>query len=372
MREVGILTFHCADNYGGMLQAYGLKRYLTRKGLKAHIIPYEPPFMTGRHWWIPYVPAGSILQIFGWGLYRWMGNLKKGRSFFVRRANMRRFRKRYLVEKGQRKLFFSYQLRSLPYQYYIVGSDQIWNPKITCGLRAAYFGAFQNRNKTKVIAYAASMGSGAIPAGYEKKFSNLIKHVDAVSVREKAAIPCVRRFYPGEVLMVPDPVFLLKRKEWEDIEKLPEREGYILVFITEKNDELFDYAKRLSKNLKLPIVKIENSTGITDKAFDIVYTAGPPEFLGYIHKADYVITNSFHATAFSIIYQKKFKVFGHSGAGERINNILRLCGLENRMYQKNGSTKTDENVDWSKVEKRIEDNRKLGEDFLMKSLDGFH
>ena len=68
MREVGILTFHCADNYGGMLQAYGLKRYLTRKGLKAHIIPYEPPFMTGRHWWIPYVPAGSILQIFGVGL----------------------------------------------------------------------------------------------------------------------------------------------------------------------------------------------------------------------------------------------------------------------------------------------------------------
>lgn len=372
MRETGILTFHCADSYGAMLQAYGLKRYLTGKGLKAHIIPYEPFFMTGRHWWVPYVPAGNILRTFGWGLlYRWPGNLKKGRSFFARRANMRRFRKRYLVEKGQKKLFFTYQLRRLPYQYYIVGSDQIWNPNITCGLRAVYFGAFPNKNKTKVIAYAASLGNGFLPPEYEKKFSKLIKNVDAVSVREKAAIPCIRRFYPGEILMVPDPVFLLKREEWENIEKLPEQEGYIVVFVTEKNEELFDYAKRLSKNRKLPIIEIESGADIADEAFDLVYTAGPQEFLGYIHKADYVITNSFHGTAFSIIYQKKFTVFGLRNHGERLRNVLRLYGLESRLYQKNGDGKIDEDVDWSKVEKRMEETAKLGEDFLMKSFNAF-
>lgn len=368
MREVGILTFHCADNYGGMLQAYGLKRYLTRKGLKAHMIPYEPPFMTGRHWWIPYAPVGNIVLIFGWGLYKWMRNLKKGRSFFVRRANMRRFRKRYLVERGQRKLFFSYQLRSLPYQYYIVGSDQIWNPNITGGLKTVYFGAFPNRNKVKVISYAASLGNGALPPKYEKDFSKLIRHVDAVSVREKAAVSYIRQFYSGEVLAVPDPVFLLKKEMWKDIEKLPEREGYILVFITEKNDELFDYAKKLSKNLRLSIVEIESGIGIADKSFDVAYTAGPPEFLGYIHKADYVITNSFHGTAFSIIYQKNFMVFPLSSRGERIANILQLYGLESRLYQKNGNTKTHEDINWSEVEKRISDSVKIGKEFLRKHL----
>lgn len=371
MREVGILTFHCADNYGGILQAYGLKRYLTRKGLKAHIIPYEPPFMTGRHWWIPYVPSGNVLRIFGWGLFGWTCNLKKGRSFFVRRASMRRFRKRYLVEKGQKKIFFTYQLRRLPYQYYIVGSDQIWNPKITCGLRAAYFGAFPNRNKVKVISYAASLGSRSLPTEYEKEFSKLIKHVDAVSVREEAAIPCIRQLYSGEVLMVPDPVFLLKRKEWEKIERLPDREGYIVVFITEKNDELFEYAKELSKSRGLPVVEIESGINILDEDFELVYTAGPSEFLGLIHKADYVITNSFHVTAFSIIYQKKFTVFTHTAAGERISNILRLSGLESRLYEKNGNTEAGEDIDWSKVEKRMEDSAKLGEEFLMKNLNIF-
>ncbi len=371
MRETGILTFHCADSYGAMLQAYGLKRYLTGKGLKAHVIPYEPIFMTGRHWWIPYVPLGSPLKIVGWGLYKWKCNLREGRSFFVRRANMRSFRKRYLVEKGQKKMFFTYQLRRLPYQYYIVGSDQIWNPRVTCGLRAVYFGAFPNSKKAKVIAYAASLGSRSLPTEYEKEFSKLIKHVDAVSVRENAAVTCVSKFYPGEVLMVPDPVFLLKRKEWQRIEKLPDREGYIVVFITEKNDELFEYAKELSKSRGLPVVEIGNGIDIAEKSFETVRTAGPQEFLGYIHKADYVITNSFHGTAFSIIFEKRFTVFGHSGAGERIHNILQVCGLESRLYQKNNNAEIDEDIDWNRVEKRIEDSAKLGGEFLMKNLNAF-
>ena len=75
------LTFHCSDNYGAMLQAYGLKEGLRKKGIKAEIIRYEPPFMTGRHWWIPYIPSGGISGMLIQGGYRWRANLRLGKAF---------------------------------------------------------------------------------------------------------------------------------------------------------------------------------------------------------------------------------------------------------------------------------------------------
>ena len=82
---VGIITFHCSDNYGAMLQAYGLKEGLRKKGIKAEIIRYEPPFMTGRHWWIPYIPSGGISGMLIQGGYRWRANLRLGKAFFEKR-----------------------------------------------------------------------------------------------------------------------------------------------------------------------------------------------------------------------------------------------------------------------------------------------
>ena len=107
MCNVGILTFHCADNFGAMLQAYGLKTYLCGKGIEADIVPYEPPFMTGRHWWIPYAPVGGVYDILKFGWNGWRNNLKLGKNFFVRRANMKRFRKQYLLSIKAKKHFLS-------------------------------------------------------------------------------------------------------------------------------------------------------------------------------------------------------------------------------------------------------------------------
>lgn len=95
-------------------------------------------------------------------------------------------------------------------------------------------------------------------------------------------------------------------------------------------------------------------------------TAGPAEFLGYIHKADYVVTNSFHAAAFSIIYEKPFFVFLHSNRGARLTNVLRVHGLENRIYRKDRYTDIDAPVDWGKVEEQSRENARLSKEFLRK------
>lgn len=370
MRRVGILTFHCADNYGAMLQAYALINFLRKKNVDAEIIRYEPPFMTGRHWWIPYKPLGDgLLGIFRRGWWGWQGNLRQGKVFFQRKARIRQFRKKYLISKGRRKLFFSSQLKRLPYQYYIVGSDQIWNPEITLGFREAYFGAFKNRNKKKVIAYAASLGGESLAPEYDAEFSKLLKTVDCISVRESAAVPYVKKCYEGgEVVSVLDPVFLLTKEEWMNVEYMLDKKRFLFVYMTEKNDCLVDYAKKLSERKGLDIIQIKGGTEITGKNVWLDRTAGPKEFLSYIHQADYVVTNSFHGIAFSIIYQKKFVAFPHSSRGARISNILEICDLENRLYGKNRDLKIDDCIEWDSVKRKVEKNVRLATGFLEKSL----
>lgn len=324
--------------------------------------------MTGRHWWIPYIPRDGWYEILKHGWYGWEKNLKLGRSFFERRANMRRFRDRYLVQSKKHKLLFSRQLRKCSCQYYIVGSDQIWNPDITLGLRTVYFGAFENKNKKKVIAYAASLGGVSLSSEYDEEFSELLEYVDHISVRESAAIPYIRQFSKKNIVAVLDPVFLLKKETWQRIEKSPGKERYIFVYTTERNNELVDYVQELAKREKLSILQIKGGMDLEGKNVVIDYTAGPAEFLGYIHKADYIVTNSFHGVAFSIIFQKKFTVFQHTTVGTRISNILTICGLENRLYQKGREDELNFHMKWDKVEKYIEENVRLAEKYLIDCL----
>lgn len=369
--DIGILTFQCSNNYGAMLQAYALKTHLCNKHRKAELVPYDPPYMTGRHWWVPYVPF-RITKSVKWSIINTLGgfalHMKMGKDFSMQRANMKRFRKKYLIGKRQRRVLYGNGLKRLLYRYYIVGSDQIWNPDITGGLRKAYFGAFESRNKEKVIAYAASLGGKDLAPQYDRKFRELIQHIEAISVREEAAIPYVKRFYEGDVVAVLDPVFFLDRESWKKVEKIPKKRGYIFVYITEGNQQLVDYARKLSRETGLPVIEARTGGVGTNAGFTVDFTAGPSEFLGYVHKADYVVTNSFHATAFSIIYQKKFVVFTHSNRGARLENIIKVHGLENRLCRNGEDADIDINIDWDVVKEKTKEATRRSNDFLMKHI----
>lgn len=365
--RTGILTFHCSDNFGAMLQAYGLKTYLCQQGLDADIVPYSPPYMTGRHWYIPYVPfpgSGGYIRRLKNALAGWRRNHAMGRDFFLRRANMRRFRRQYLTD-SRWPLLFTWQLCFLPFRCYVVGSDQIWNPDITLGLRRAYFGAFSSPWKKRVVAYAASLGSAALPERYDRAFAALVSHVDAVSARETEAVPYLRKFRSEPVTPVLDPVFLLEREEWRRVERPPAREGYILLCATERDPALYDYAHRLSQEKNLPVVEL-SAAGGTAGEFLADDTAGPSEFLGWLHKAEYVVTNSFHATAFGILYQKRFMVFLHSRLGARTRGVLRVHGLEGRIYREDADI--DAPVDWEAVRARTRENLRLSLEFIREQI----
>jgi glycosyltransferase involved in cell wall biosynthesis len=380
--DVGILTFHCSNNYGAMLQAYGLKRYLQSRRIRTDIVRYEPIYMTGRHWWIPYSPIRGLKGRI-WGVMNmWNGflaHMRMREDFSRQRRNMNRFRFRYLVDKRKHRVLFERGLTGLPYRYYVVGSDQIWNPHITCGFRRAYFGAFENKQKKRVISYAASFGSSKLDSKYDREFSELIGHVDAVSVREEAAVPYVERLSGREVTAVLDPVFFLGKEDWQKVETDLEREGFIFLYITEKNEAMAEYARRLSHETGLPVVEVRATMVGADADFEVDHGAGPSEFLGYIDKADYVVSNSFHAVAFCIIYRKRFLAFAHSNLGARVRNILKIHGLLEKLYELNGNSavdwqrareQMDAPVDWDAVGRKTKEQTKLAGDFLMKNIGG--
>lgn len=365
--KIGIITFYCSDNYGAMLQAYGLKSYVKSINDDTVIVPYAPPFLTGRHWFIPYYPFKSKRIRFIWTITGIKHNIQMGLNFFRQKKNMKKFRKVYLLDTTP-IIKTIRGLKKLDYNIYIVGSDQIWNPDITFGLRKAYFGAFDNIHKKKVIAYAASLGGKELPQVYNNEMKHLLKSVDVISMREEAAIPYINNLTNKSVLAVSDPVFLIDAKQWERIEVKPQKKNYILVYDTENNVELNQYVKKLSMEKNLEVVQMKLHKAHDDVEFTIEVCAGPAEFLGYVHYADYVVTNSFHATAFSIIFHKSFVVFCHSSRNARLENVLTQCGLKNRIISKKQEMDIDEPMDWKTVEKKKENMVEKSKKFLEKSL----
>lgn len=366
--KIGILTFYCSDNYGAMLQAYGLKHYVQSENSDTEIVPYAPPFLTGRHWFFPYYEFPSKRASILWSLTGLKHHLEMGRDFFRQKRNMKKFRKAYLLD-GVKEFRTEKGLESLPYDMYIVGSDQIWNPDITFGLRKAYFGAFENLKKQKIIAYAASLGGSRLDKKYDEQMTHLLQEIDFISMREKTAVPYIKSLTQKEVTAVSDPVFFLDAKYWEKLEIAPKRKRYILVYVTERNSELKNYVKLLAEEKKLDVVEIKLQKGHDEESFLIDLCAGPAEFLGYIHHADYIVTNSFHAMAFSIIFHKAFLVFAHSNRNARLENVLEQCELQERMVLRDQvPVDIDYPVDWETVEVQKEQMAKESKDFLRKSL----
>lgn len=372
--DIGIITFHCSNNYGAMLQAYGLKTFLRRHGKEADIVRYEPFYMTGRHWWIPYAPIRGLKGRI-WGVFHmwngFMAHIRTREDFSRQLENMNYFRYKYLVNKKQRKILSLGGLTRLRYKYYVVGSDQIWNPDITCGLKKAYFGAFPNKRKKKVISYAASFGGSELSACYDEAFSKLVGCVDALSVREETAVPYVERLSGKEVTPVLDPVFFLKKESWQKVERVPdkvENRKYILVYVTEPNQGMADYAKSLSQNTGLPVIEVRAGQQGTDVGFEVDHTAGPAELLGYIHRAEYVVSNSFHAVAFSIIYEKQFLAFVHRSLGARVRNILQIHGLQDRLCGENETPDINAGIDWENVREKTRENVRASGEFLLNNI----
>lgn len=321
--KVGIITFHFVNNFGGALQAYSLKTACESLGVEAHLIDY-------RQWFICFTdgvrmfPICKNPKVFASGLrtfYKRVGRRRKFKSFSHKYLSLS---KKYSCSKA-------IEMNPPGYDVYICGSDQIWNPIITCGISRAYFLTFE-KNVKKKIAYAPSFGSSEIPTRVSRSIGQYVKQLGAVSVREREGADIVERLTGIRPVQLIDPSFLIPTEKWNELadksQYEPPYDKYILVYIMQADNTVYEYARRIKEKYNIPVIEIGRygyKAPFVDKC---VVDLGPIEFINLFKKATHVCTNSYHGIIFSIIFEKKLCIIPCKRFKSRINNLLDLTGIK--------------------------------------------
>lgn len=312
MKRVGILTFQFADNYGAVLQAYALKNVLQKKGVEVDVINYMPDGL-----WDDYSlnPFRCIKK----GRYRKLLHIP---IIIKQSSKFHKFRSNYL--KLGEKIYTIPHKTFEKYDSIVVGSDQVWSDSIVPDV-SKYF--LRGVSGVKKFSYAASFGTDKVSKNVENCIKTELHEFNMLSVREKSAAKIIEENIDKKVYHVSDPVFMLQPKQWRELYlnnvKIKENGQYIL-YVDLRNDKgLIDKAKKLSDETGLPVYSI-HPTGwrVQEGSFKQRYDVGPLEYLSLIDNASYVVTNSFHAVAFSCIFEKKILHYADAKLGSRVADLL--------------------------------------------------
>lgn len=365
MKKIGILTFHNAYNFGAVLQAYALREYLQKNSnCIVEIINYKNEQIEKEKLRWKGLFRNNIIKELARNLLTTPYYLKLDKVFSD-------FVNKYLTADNEIK---REELSSLKYDMYLVGSDQVWNLDLT-GSDKAFFCDFA-MPESICCSYAASIGSSAFSNEELQNYKRLIDRFSIISFREKELVPIFEKIaLEKKICSVVDPVFLLTQDEWNSMASSSARKPYVLFFCVGYNAELeptLEFAKKLANEKNMELLYLSNQD-IWYKHRELHHcgVVSPCEFLGYIRNASYVVTNSFHATAFSIIFHCEFYSEIGLKRNGRIKNILDLTGLQdhavNRGINKENTIKG--NTDWSKVDVRLNLEKEKSYEFLQAVVD---
>ncbi len=344
--KIGILTFPNSRSYGASLQMFALYFSCQRLGYDAEIINYYNLWMKQEKHMSIGQEKNAVVSLAKRKVYDLIHvGMKLQFAQFEKR--MHKYPKKPTADPKQ--------LQTIANRYgaVICGSDQVWNPDIT-NKDLSFFLDFC-LDKTKRISYAPSFGVEDLKAPYADAVTKALKKIDFLSVREEAGKSLIKKLSGLDSKIVVDPTFLLDGKQWQTYEKShPQAAGeYILYFTVHNSKKLWKYCMDLARKTNMKILRV--GSNIISKQFkkqkgmEYVCDIGPAQWLYLVRNASYVMTNSFHGTAFSIIFRKNFFVEFSSLTNSRLSNIVKLMGLEARVLQGDREI-TPSATDYSKTE----------------------
>lgn len=349
-KTASIITMHFPCNFGAVLQVYGLSRYLQSRELDVNIINYIPRYFAEKNslWYIGNAKyrKNPLLRILYY-MFMVPQRLRRNHAFTAFRNNELNITEQF----SQEELMEGNKINS---DFYFCGSDQIWNEINDTLFDPIYFLQFVN-DSTKRFSYAAS---GTISYPFSKDVENIvipwIKSFNKIAVREDTLKQHLQTTIKTEVNHVCDPVFLLDKKEWLSLTEkknvTPIKHPYIIVYAIGDDCTPYKKARELGDKLSLPVYAI---SWFKCPYANRTLRCTPYEFLKYIADAKYVITNSFHGTAFSIIFNREFWVCDTSVANHRLLSILEKIHLRNRLLKIDNQICMDDEIDWNDVQIRI-------------------
>ena len=372
--RIGILTLPLHTNYGGILQAYALQTVLERMGHEAVVLD-TPNRKRILKWNYP-------LEILKRSVSKFL--FRRPRKVFYEQW----FNKTYpIISKNTQAFITSYinrlEIKSLDllspesFDAFVVGSDQVWRPAyftrmFDTGITDAYL-AFARNWKIKRVSYAASFGTDdwEYSEKQTKACSRFLQMFDAVSTRESSGAELCKKHFGVDATQVIDPTMLLAKEDYVKLindSSIPKSNGNLLCYILDETKEKTDVIDLVAKSRGLVPFKVNSKVG--DLSLPVEERVQPPveTWLRGFYDADFVVTDSFHACVFSILFQKPFIVIGNKKRGlSRFQSLLSTYGLEECLVPGPESVKFT-TIDWDKVSTILNDKRLDSLTFLRNAL----
>ncbi|TYK38355.1 polysaccharide pyruvyl transferase family protein [Bacteroides pyogenes] len=370
--KIAILTYPIHSNFGFLMQAYALQLYLKRLGHDPYTIYITPqkPTTINRLKLLIKDFLYTIKGVPGHRLFRYWPSAKQ--QAIMDQNTWEFIRDNINLTKKQNSFADLYNFDVESYDAYIVGSDQVWRYEYLDQITSFYFDFLPDSKRR--MSYAASFGISEFDYSEEDamKCKALLQKFNFVTVRETDGIRlCKENFGIGAVKVL-DPVFLLSKTDYEVLankgKKLSQKK-YLFYYILDPTPQKLAYINKIASENGYEIINIMpglyhllGPKYLSELIYPSVY-----DILSGFCNADYVVTDSFHGTAFSIILNKRFTVFANLKRGNsRLTSILSTFGLEDRIFS---STHNYNNpIDFDEVNKKIKENLYLSESIIKKFL----
>ena len=382
--KVALAINYDYHDYGGMLQAFATQRFLEKQGIESDAINFDnvKGDISRRKW--KYF-LSNIMDI----------SIVKEKSRLIEKKIMQKTNARLKAQMAERDNAFDKFCTShfkvsrpfdswddmakasqMEYDAVIVGSDQLWLPS---NVMADYYTLNWVPGNVKKIAYATSFGIGNIPQKYKEMYRQYLTRIDYLSARETSGQEIISELTDRSVPLVNDPALLLDANGWDEVikDKPIINDKYIFCYFMGDNPEQREFVKRLAKEKGLKIVALLHLDQFieTDEHYADYnpWNISPDDFVNLVKYAEYVCTDSFHGTVFSIIYSRNFFTFkrfnkkASLSTNTRITSLLTRVGLMDRLVE-NLDKRPDNINDWIKIQECVSDFRNASGSWLIESI----
>lgn len=365
-KQVGILTYHTGYNYGASLQAYALQKTILKFGYDCEIINFETEQFLASREMFSRKPTRlkEVIKVISRIPYR-IQLLKRQQMFDDYTNKCLKVSELYRTEE-------EVIAHAEDYECIVCGSDQIWNLGQDDAPAANPIFFLNFSKKQRRISYAASFGKYVKEApDNEDVFLPWLKQFDVISVRETSGVDYLKsRGFDCELCL--DPTVLLDREDYDEIcaERII-KDKYVLLFGWNTNDDLVSVGKKVANELHLPLINIVPPPRAMFKGVKRKLDVGPREFLSLIRHAEFVVTNSFHGTAFSTTYEKPFVSVVTCKPDLRMQSLLCQFGLEEWLVSADKvNVKKLLDIDFAQMRQNKQELRKSSLEYLQKALEG--
>ena len=389
MKKVGIVSCYFQHNYGSMLQALATQMALDKLGYENETIDisgFNGEIKKAKMLYFAKASLTSdiLLSKLGMATNVLRRKLSKGaykENTIIRNKKFDDFYKEHfrLSEKYTSKADLGNKCKD-KYGAVLVGSDQLWLPG---NIAADYYTLNFVPKEVNTIAYSTSFGQSTLPSDSAKKATIFLKKIRHIGVREESGQKLVKELAGRSIPVVCDPTLLFTGDEWMSIQKEEAKiyEPYILCYFLGNNPPHREFAKRLKEKTGCKIVALthldEYVKSDEDYADYTPYDIDPADFLNLIRNAQYVCTDSFHCSLFSMLYKKEFFTFKRytrktkSSTNSRLDTLFNLAGVKGRVLNGDEDIQKclDMNIDYEKVHKNLQKIREESYQYLINSLE---